>query len=79
MTDFASMSDQEYATFLSVARSKAVKCVHDYLTSQPEESIESMRERLYTMEKKVDTLFGQDYYTTRAEIQILKDRIKSRK
>ena len=79
MTDFASMSDQEYATFLSVARSKAIKRVHDYLNSQPEESTESMRERLYTMQGRVSTLFGLDYYITMAEIQILKDRIKSRK
>ena len=79
MIDFAGMSSQGYADFLSVESSKAVKCVHDYLTSQPEESIESMQERLYTMKEGVNTLFGFDYYTTMAEIQILKDRIESRK
>ena len=79
MIDFAGMSSQEYADFLSVESSKAVKCVHDYLTRQPEESIESMQERLYTMKERANTLFGLDYYTTMAEIQILKDRIKSRK
>ena len=79
MIDFAGMSSQEYADFLSVESSKAVKCVHDYLTSQPEESAESMQERLRNMKEEVNVSFGQDFYTTRAEIQILKDRIESRK
>ena len=77
MIDFAGMSSQEYADFLSVESSKAVKCVHDYLTRQPEESIESMQERLYTMKDRVTTLFGLDFYATKAEILILEDRIKS--
>ena len=79
MIDFTSMSDQEYATFLGVARSKAIKRVQAYYGSLPEERIDALQERLYTMEERVNTFFGLDYYITMAEIQILKDRIKSRK
>ena len=79
MIDFAHMTNQEYATFLRTAQSKAIKRVQAYYGSLPDESIDSLQKRLQAMQGRVSTLFGLDYYATMAEIQILKERIKSRK